>query len=78
MDKTKQPKFWGNHDVLQWSRGVWTDGIVFAEWIINIFGQNEVGLYRDDSLGRVDDCTGQILERRKKKIIKMFQQHGHL
>ena len=42
----------------------------------NTIRKENIGLYRDDGLGVLHNVSGTITERKKKSIIKVFQDHG--
>ena len=41
----------------------------------NIIRKDKIGIYRDDGLGVLRSVSGTITERKKKSIIKVFQDH---
>ena len=45
-------------------------------WLANVVGAHNIGLYRDDDLAILNDVPGPTVERTKKKIIKISQEHG--
>ena len=51
-------------------------GILLLNELTNLLGRENVGLYRDDGLAIMDKATGPRLDKMRKDIIALFQQHG--
>ena len=48
-------------------------GIFILNKLSNITDKNSIGLYRDDSLSVFDKLSGPQIEKKRKKIIKIFK-----
>ena len=48
----------------------------YMSWLACLSSTKNIGLYRDDGLAILEDTSSPISERIKKKIIKLFHQHG--
>ena len=53
-----------------------TVGLYLLNELEKIFGENVMGLYRDDGLGCLKNTSGPKTERTRKDLIKMFQNHN--
>ena len=42
----------------------------------NLFGKENVGIYRDDGLAAINNCIGPVLGRARKSIINLFKREG--
>ena len=42
----------------------------------NLFGKENVGIYRDDGLAAINSCIGPVLGRARKSIINLFKREG--
>ena len=51
-------------------------GIFILNKLSNVIDKNSIGLYGDDSLGVFDKLSGPQIEKKKKKIIKIFKDCG--
>ena len=52
-------------------------GLYILSKIKTVFeNQNDIGLYRDDGLGILQNLSGPQIERVRKEIIKIFQECG--
>ena len=51
-------------------------GIFILNKLSNVIDKNSIGLYSDDSLGVFDKLSGPQIEKKKKKIIKIFKDCG--
>ena len=51
-------------------------GIFIFNKLSNIIDKNSIGLYRDGSLGMFDKLAAPKIEKKKKKIIKIFKDGG--
>ena len=51
-------------------------GLFMLHNLANVLGAHNIGLYRDDGLAVLKDASGPTAERTRKKIIKIFQEHG--
>ena len=51
-------------------------GLFMLHNLANVVGAHNIGLYRDDGLAILKDASGPTAERTRKKIIKIFQEHG--
>ena len=51
-------------------------GLFLLDDLSNKYGQDSVGLYRDDGLAVFKDLSGPQSERTKKDIIRRFKNHG--
>ena len=48
-------------------------GIFILNKLSNITDKNSIGLYRDDSLSVFDKLSGPQIEKKRKKIMKIFK-----
>ena len=51
-------------------------GLFMLHNLANVVDAHNIGLYRDDGLAVLKDASGPTAERTRKKIIKIFQEHG--
>ena len=51
-------------------------GLLMLHNLANVMGAHNVGIYRDDGLAILKDASRPTAERTKKKITKIFQEHG--
>ena len=51
-------------------------GLFILHQLSQLVGAKNIGLYRDDGLAILENASGPTSERIKKKIIKLFHQHG--
>ena len=51
-------------------------GLFLLNNLTQLVGNNNIGLYRDDSLAILENASGPSSERIKKWIIKLFQHHS--
>ena len=51
-------------------------GLFILHQLSQIVGVKNIGLYRDNGLAILENASGPTLEHMKKKIIKLFHQHG--
>ena len=51
-------------------------GLFMLHNLANVVGAHNIGLNRDDGLAGLKDASGPTAERTRKKIIKIFQEHG--
>ena len=51
-------------------------GLFLLDQLAEILGKENVGLYRDDGLAVIKNSSGPAIERIRKMITKLFQQHS--
>ena len=51
-------------------------GLYFLDILRQEFGENKIGLYRDDGLSCFQDFSGPESKNIKKKLYKIFKKHG--
>ena len=51
-------------------------GILFLSQLSNLLPQEDIGLYRDDGLILLGNTNGQITDRIRKNVIKLFKEIG--
>ena len=51
-------------------------GTYLLHQLINIIPKEDLGLYRDDGLGTVNNLSGPEKERIKKQIVRIFKING--
>ena len=51
-------------------------GLFILHQLSQLVGVKNIGLYREDGLAILENASGPTSERIKKKIIKLFHQHG--
>ena len=51
-------------------------GLYFLDILRKEFGDNKIGLYGDDGLQYFGNLSGPLLEKIKKKLYRIFKQHG--
>ena len=51
-------------------------GPFLLQYLPQVVGKNNIGLYRDDGLTILNNASGPSSERMRKGLIKLFQDHG--
>ena len=51
-------------------------GLYLLDILSEEFGDNRIGLYRDDGLSCFQNLSGPESEKIKKKLCKIFKKHG--
>ena len=51
-------------------------GLYLLDILRQEFGENKIGLYRDDRLSCFQDLSGPESKKIKKKLSKIFKKHG--
>ena len=51
-------------------------GLFILHQLFQLVGVKNIGIYRDNGLAILENASGPTSERIKKKIIKLFHQHG--
>ena len=51
-------------------------GLYILDKLSNVTDKNNIGLYRDDGLGILNNLSGPEMERTRKDITKIFQDCG--
>ena len=51
-------------------------GLFILNDLANKYGENNIGLYRDDGFAIFRNTTGSQAERTRKEIIRHFKEHG--
>ena len=51
-------------------------GLYLLDLLINEFGKQSIGLYRDDGLSYFENISGTDSEKIKKKLFKIFNSNG--
>ena len=48
-------------------------GLYFIDKLLRLIGRKNIGLYRDDGLGAINNSSGPVLVKMRKNIIALFK-----
>ena len=73
--------FWSRfNNYIRWSfdgAEIWEIvGLYLLDKLSNLLGNENVGLYRDNSLAAINSCSSPILDRTRTNIIALFKEEG--